>query len=290
MRKLLLSGVALVVCASAGVYVLARHACGRSEILYQRTVQVAPAPDTSGPNVHPPTLEPTPPPLVPETQEVIESIVIENRDEGVTPAIYEFRTGPIFLPGETTEPPILLQPVRVPVYMPYADEEVPVRRCGAWFGWLCEPDGHVRCLPGDTDCCLGWCTWIADMIGELWQAMYGPSTSPADAAVELIELPRLYDPQQIRPPFGLPEFREDPNYHRHYPSCPYHGGCPYPHHYRLMPPVQPVRPVQPSPAQPTPKGAQPSTSPAAGRPASSHIDTMECRPSDLRPGESNSPF
>lgn len=317
MRKLLWAGIALMVCASAGIYVLARHASRHPEIFYQRAVQVVREARTGEPAApeqgtefvpdldiditpsgrylqHPPQYFPPTPPST--TPDVVESIVIENREEGVQPVVNQVRTGPIFVPGgeETSEPPIIpiiLPRERIPEYMPYADEPLtppgqPSR--SKFFGWLaCD-----NC-PKEEACGTDWCTWVLDVLEGLWQILQGPTP-----AAEVQEIPTFGPPpQEIRPPFGLPNFREDPNYHHHYPSCPHMGGCTYPYYYRHMKPVQPVQPVQPMPEtppavpSPAPKASQaPSSTPAPAQPAHSHLDTLECRPSDLPAAQRNQAF
>ncbi len=94
----------------------------------------------------------------------------------------------------------------------------------------------------------------------------------------------------LRERLGLPSMREDPNYHYHYPSCPYPGNCPYPYHYQL-PPVPPVRPVQPQRESP-PERDRPHRQISYFTPdmEGAGVDTMECRPSDLPHFGRNRPF
>ena len=113
--------------------------------------------------------------------------------------------------------------------------------------------------------------------------------SPAETEIEppIIDVSdpaQVDEPSQTESPYGLPAMREDPNYHHHYPSCPYTGQCPYPNRYQA--PATPVaQPVETSPKPPKPEKKLRQHSswfvPVPTYSEHSDVDTMECRPTDV---------
>jgi hypothetical protein len=302
MRKRFWTGVALMVCTAAGVWLYARRAseetliaCAVKPVGQTAAAEIAPTPAVVGSGASHPVFEPLPTAADVET---IEPIIVEAREEPrVSPP---FRIGGILNSGEEEIcEPIISTPLEAPpAYMPYADEPLgstPLvgaaiasesTACPGSWGWLCSQEEAPSC-PCTCTCTCG--AWIMDLVNKFASVLCPPAPvegpPPPDGEAQ-------EPPMDLRERLGLPSLREDPNYHYHYPSCPYPGNCPYPYHYQL-PPVQPVRPMLPQrESPPAPKRGEPHRQISYFTPdmESAGVDTMECRPSDLPHLGRNRPF
>jgi len=288
MRTRFWVGIALMICTAAGLWLYAKRSSQETLVAnaakpvgQSAVVNIAPVPSAPGLRASAPIFEPLP---TPADAEPIEPIVVEMRDERVSPPS---RSDGILnaTDGEACEPIISTPLEAPPAYMPYADEDttsVPLNcrtvrsetgTCRGSWGWLssCEEPA----TSGACDCC----TWIMELINK-FASVLSP-TAPVEGPPVDGEAQEL--PMDLRERLGLPTMREDPNYHYHYPSCPYPGNCPYPYHYQL-PPVPPVRPAVPQrESPPAPERDKPHRQISFFTPdmEGAGVDTMECRPSDL---------
>src|SRR5262249_38698574 len=115
------------------------------------------------------------------------------------------------------------------------------------FGWLCYDDDG--CSAED------WSCWFRYLVKRLYSALgepnnpFGPQADmpPSDGD-------ETQEGDQSDPSGASGGMKEDPyhHYHDHYPSCPYMGGCPYPHRYPVVLPSAPAPEPVPAPL-PKPK-------------------------------------
>src|SRR5262249_37670428 len=142
------------------------------------------------------------------------------------------------------------------------------------FGWLCHDD---EC----SDC--DWSCWFHYLVKRLCSAL-GEPNNPSDPEVN--EGDESQEGDKTDPP------QEDAyhHYHDHYPSCPYTGGCPYPHRYPVVLPSAPAPEPVPAPLPKPKKKANMSLLDDEPGTVHADVDTMECRPTDLPRPEPRSPF
>jgi hypothetical protein len=261
-------------------------------------------------------------PAAAEHPECVESIVVEDIEEGeAAPAAAGQTAEPARLPEEPDDfvaPPADNDLEKLPVAMPYADhddgqfQELKQPDCvcmAELFKWLVQNDNDcTKPCPSYSQCLVqSLIECIEEVLGKdaAPAEQVAPPAEPVRAAPETDRLSGEED-QEVQRKSGT-GFHEDPYFHHQYPGCPYTGPCPYPHRYRL-PPVTP--PVKPSPRQE--KSSQRShligdethimpwsvlletraidwSSTEDGR-THPEIDTMECRPTDVPPMDAHETY
>ncbi len=144
---------------------------------------------------------------------------------------------------EALLPPALPTLEKTPRFMPYADDDGPplgddLNGHGgrSWWSWLVIP-----ACPAGMNLPLSWRLWFDEAL-ELLRDLSG-QPMPAHRLPALNNLPDDHPLSRL----GLPIFREDPNYHQRYPSCPHTGSCPLPQPPHQLPPLVPVTGPLPMP-------------------------------------------
>jgi hypothetical protein len=233
------------------------------------------------------------PPLADLPPEVVEPIVVDaedDTDDSVQAPPVQSEHGTSSDNARPDSPPAVNKDEeKLPPAMPYTDDDskdmASLSDCACMsrvFRWVMQKDNTAGNGSAPSSPCgnrsLAQC--IMDCLKQLNDENTGTGESAAVPADPVSNDESQENAAPHKP--GAADLREDPNYHQQYPSCPYTGGCPYPHQY-TVPKVQPTETPKTSP-----RDNNVSTDP--DNVVHAEVDTMECRPTDLPVTDDGGPF